>query len=144
VCALLPVGVKLVEQTVSNEQDPTFPLLYFSEVSSNVQELVVVANVSGLEPLLPKLQLVGGAKQKHAHHRDGQKKLLGVVGTFNLTMVDSVVLGVPPLITDSNGLNPAMPQGAVRASFASSYRLEQSISPWDSSNSEAAREAREQ
>jgi predicted outer membrane repeat protein len=81
----------------------------FDGALNNVQHLVLTANVKGLEPLLPPL--TGDWNYKV------QKRLFQIFGLVNLTLADSVIEGLAPLVAepppgdeDGTTLNPAVPR----------------------------------
>ena len=94
-------------------------LMRFSGADNNVLNLVLTANVKGLEPLLPRRNATEGT--------EFQQRLFYVYRLVNVTMEDSVTHGVLPLTGDfgmnENGTqnNPGVPPSDRRVGDWASY-----------------------
>jgi predicted outer membrane repeat protein len=84
----------------------------FNGASNNVQHLVLTAYVKGLETLLPILR----SAQTEVWGFKRQQRLFSIFGVVNVTLADSVIQGLAPLLVaspqsspDETTLNPAVP-----------------------------------
>lgn len=69
----------------------------FNGAPNNVQQLVVTAKVTGLEPLLPIVRSAETQDWGFEH----QRRFLRIFGVVNFTLADSTIQGLAPLmVTD--------------------------------------------